>query len=191
MRGVTRAAPLFPLFRADVVLASGFGGVRTCVLCGAARECLRLDEVVTPCPRCTQRTRVRRGRHTDSCHHCGTAIDLRDELSPRAACAVTSGAELDAHGCLDCLSSGRWVQSHDTEAGPVRFGEAPAVLLDLLRTPAYTAGSGECWPLCHGRPAAYLGPATGAGSALVVQGARVHVFGCDACGALRELTDGG
>ncbi|WP_199440927.1 hypothetical protein [Umezawaea beigongshangensis] len=180
---MTLAAPLFPLFRTDVVQASGFGGVRTCALCGTARECLRLDEVVTACPRCTQRTRVRRGGHADSCHHCGTAIDLRDELSPGAADALTRGADLDAHGCLDCLSAGRWVQSHDTEAGPVRFGEAPAALLDLLRTPAYAAPGGECWPLCHGRPAAYLGPAS-------AEGPLVHVFACDTCGALREQVDG-
>jgi hypothetical protein len=151
-----------PLFLAKVDFAEGFEDARACGLCGQVGPCLPLEDVLVACPACGDPTLVRHrtrvADRSDPCRHCQALVTVQGALAADVADAVRLGVPTKLRGCVPCLRSGRWAQTHATERGPVGWEpQVPDWQAELVATPRHATFQGEVWLFCHDLPMVYLG----------------------------------
>lgn len=112
-----------PLFGADVSEASKWSPEGICAVCGIKRAGFMIgigDYVALSCASCGTLTYAAADGRPEPCHQCSEPVCLESPIE-------------EEHGCWQCLRSGAWASTKDTEAG--------------LVTPLHAA-AGET----HGRP---------------------------------------
>jgi uncharacterized protein CbrC (UPF0167 family) len=171
----------FPLFEGPIELASDYGGIQDCSLCGAKQQhCFRLGigrGIMLDCPNCrTINGLDAHDRRDGACRQCQTLLPF----------PAIDDEEIAA--CYTCVRSGRAALTKDTELGMISWEQAfegvthgvpglsrtdfemvpksddwvgarlpPELMYELLRTPSYITWQGEIWQFCCRRPMVFIG----------------------------------
>jgi uncharacterized protein CbrC (UPF0167 family) len=171
----------FPLFTAPVDQAGEYAGVKTCSICGNAKQhCFELGigcALMISCPGCGTINGLDADDREDvECRKCGGEIAF-PEIEDDAIVV-----------CYGCLRAGKAAITKDTELGMISWEQAfegqthglpgmnrddfetvktdsdwtaarlpQEMMFELLRTPNYLSIQGEQWQFCCKRPMVYLG----------------------------------